>query len=215
MLTAEMPAGPVLLQKLRNMGLFLENDHFVYSSGRHGSCYVDSDGIVRDAPLLELCGQEIASRCRSSGIEAVVGVAAGGNPLAMRAASALRELAGRAVAAVMTGKSADGGIDIVYDDIQDLRGRRTLVVDDVLTTGGSVRKTVMSAERAGAHVVAAFVIVNRGADAPSAGVPFLGELLRLELPSWAADECPACRTGRPVNSSFGHGRAFLERRGRP
>src|SRR6266498_2641899 len=78
---------------------------------------------------------------------------------------------------------------------------RVLVVEDVMTTGGSTRETIQVARAAGAQVVGAASIVDRGAAAGSRetelGVPFAA-LLRIDLPTYDPDQCPLCAQGLPV-----------------
>ncbi len=74
---------------------------------------------------------------------------------------------------------------------------RVLVVEDVITTGGSTRETAKVAEAAGAHVIGAGAIVDRGTDAANLGLP-LQSLVRLEVPSWQADGCPLCAKGEAL-----------------
>src|SRR5207244_8580548 len=76
---------------------------------------------------------------------------------------------------------------------------RVLVVEDVLTTGGSTRETMQVANAAGARVVGAASIVNRSSTAEQSdlGVPFHA-LLAIALPTYEPDVCPLCAQGLPV-----------------
>ena len=73
---------------------------------------------------------------------------------------------------------------------------RVLVVEDVLTTGGSTRETMQVARAAGGHVVGAASIVNRARDV-ELGVPYVS-LVPIDLPTFEPDKCPLCAQGMPV-----------------
>jgi len=74
---------------------------------------------------------------------------------------------------------------------------RVLIVEDVITTGGSTLETARAAEAAGAHVVGAAAIIDRGADSVKLGLP-LQALVKLDVQSWQPDQCPLCAKGDPI-----------------
>ncbi|MEK7119123.1 MAG: phosphoribosyltransferase family protein, partial [Patescibacteria group bacterium] len=97
-----------------------------------------------------------------------------------------------------------------YDRL--VKGKNVLVIEDLTTTGGSVKKVVDSVREAGGNVVAVCVMVNRdpkNVTSSTVGAPFssLGELL-----ADAVDEgaCELCQKGVPVNTTVGHGKKFME-----
>lgn len=92
-----------------------------------------------------------------------------------------------------------------------------LVVDDVLTTGSSVKKVVELVRRYGAHVVGVAALCNRGDVSLSnlGDVPRLETLIQMSLKSWSEEECAAdgpCAKGIPINTSVGKGKEFLLRK---
>ena len=91
---------------------------------------------------------------------------------------------------------------------------RILVVDDILTTGGSVRKVVETTRSFGGNVVAVGVLCNRGGIKPEdvGGVPRLFALVNVKLDAWDEMDCPLCASGVPVNTDVGKGREFLARK---
>ncbi|MBA2259134.1 MAG: orotate phosphoribosyltransferase, partial [Acidobacteria bacterium] len=74
---------------------------------------------------------------------------------------------------------------------------RAVVVEDVITTGGSTRETMDVAVAAGAAVVAAASIIDRGTQPARLDVP-LFSLVRLDVPVYEPDKCPMCARGEPV-----------------
>lgn len=93
---------------------------------------------------------------------------------------------------------------------QLISGKTVLVVEDVLTTGGSAKKVVDAVREYGGTVVAVAAICNRGGiTAVDLGVPELYSLTNVSLSSWSEEECPLCRDGVPINTAVGKGREFL------
>ena len=76
-------------------------------------------------------------------------------------------------------------------------GQPTLVVDDVLTTGGSVQATIDAVRAGGGEPVGVGVVVDRTNGATDFGLPFFA-CIALEVPSYPADECPLCASGAPL-----------------
>lgn len=96
------------------------------------------------------------------------------------------------------------------------KGRKFLLMEDVLTSGGSFKRAKAAIERAGGKVVYGATILNRGGNtAAELGVKELFSVLDLRLPSWDAETCPMCRTGTLINLELGHGAAFVETHGQP
>ena len=197
-------AGAILAES----GAVIRDSHVVYTSGRHGSAYVNKDAVYPHTERVrELCGL-MAEAARPLGVEIVCGPAMGGIILAQWTGHHL------GLPAVYAEKAPEGGMALRrgYDAL--VRGRRVLVVEDVVNTGGSLADTIRAVRAAGGTVIAATALCNRGGvTAADLDVPALQALLELSLDSWAAEECPLCRRGVPVNTSVGKGREFLARRG--
>jgi orotate phosphoribosyltransferase len=101
-----------------------------------------------------------------------------------------------------------------YDQV--IKGKKTLVVEDLVTTGGSLRKVVEAARAAGADVVGAATICNRG-DVTKEMVgnpPEFISLLDVHLEQWPEHECELCKRGIPVNTEVGHGKQYLAKQSR-
>src|SRR5262245_12431184 len=76
-------------------------------------------------------------------------------------------------------------------------GDRVLIVEDVITTGGSTKETAAVAEAAGARVIGGASIIDRGSDPGGLGLP-LQSLVRLDVPTWDPEACPMCANAEPV-----------------
>ena len=182
------------LASLREVGAVLEG-HFQYASGRHGPLYVEKFRLLeRPEVTARLCAQ-IAQRFADEQIELVVGPTTGGILLAHETARALG-------APMFFAERGDHGGRVFERGFKFRPGQRTLVVDDVLTTGGSLRDTIEAVRAAGGEPVGVGIIVDRtnGAAAPDGkldGLPFFA-CIALDVPSYPAAECPLCAKGVPL-----------------
>ncbi|HXJ35328.1 MAG TPA: phosphoribosyltransferase family protein [Candidatus Eisenbacteria bacterium] len=185
----------------------ITGSHIVYTSGRHGSAYVNKDAVYPDtARVAELC-RFLADAAAPLRPEIVCGPAMGGIILAQWTGHHL------GIPAVYAEKADAGGMALRrgYDAL--VAGRRVLVVEDILNTGGSVKDAVAAVRAAGGDVAGVAALVNRGrVTAADVGVPALAALLDVELEAWDAAACPLCRDGVPVNTTVGKGREFLAKR---
>lgn len=206
-----------VLATLARVGALITGDHLVYTSGRHGSSYVNKDALYpHTAATSEVC-LRIAQRFAASGAEVVAGPTVGGVIMAQWTAHHLSALTGREVLAVYAEEEVGEGGDRRrlfrrgYDAL--VAGRRVLVVEDILTTGGSVRMVVAAAGEVGGVVVGVGALCNRGAvTAEAIGAPELFSLSEVPLESFAPEQCPLCAAGVPVNTRVGKGAGFVARR---
>ncbi len=174
---------------LRATGAVL-NGHFQLASGRHSAVYVEKFRIMeRPEATTALCGM-IAERFRESGAAVVVGPAMGGVILAFEIA---RQMGLRSIFAE---KDANGGLffDRGFALSED---EPVLVVDDVLTTGGSVRQVLALLEEAKARVVGISFLIDRTNGGVDFGPPLFA-CHRMDIESWPAADCPLCRQGLPL-----------------
>jgi orotate phosphoribosyltransferase len=192
---------------LAETGAIVTGSHVVYTSGRHGSAYVNKDAVYPHTDRVsELC-RFLADAARDARPEVVCGPALGGIILSQWTGHQL------GVLAVYAEKLPDGGLALRRGYDRLVAGRRVLVVEDVLNTGGSVRQAVAAVRAAGGEVVAVAVLCNRGGvTAADLDVPRLIVLVELSLESWDAVACPLCRDGVPIDTSVGKGREFLAAR---
>ncbi len=196
-----------VLKILEASGAVLTAGHFVYTSGKHGSAYINKDAVYPHTDQISKLCREIARRFASSPVEVVIAPVIGGVILSQWVASHLSELKGREVLAVYAEK---GGEEFLirrgYDRL--VRGKKVLVVEDILNTGGSVKKVVDATRAAGGDVLAVAALCNRGAVGSTdvGGIPEIFSLVNLSLEAWDPASCPLCQKGVPVNREVGKGK---------
>ncbi len=178
-----------VLDLFREAGALLEG-HFIYTSGRHGSKFIQAARVMQYPEYVDrLCGA-IADRFRDAGIGIVVGPATGGIVLAYATARHLR------CRCAFTEKDAEGGM-AVKRGIGIEPGVRVLVVEDVVTTGGSVKKTIAHLRSRGAEVAGVGVLIDRSAGEAQFDCAF-HSLAQLTLESFAPDDPRAAALPGPA-----------------
>ncbi len=195
------------LSVFESCGAIIRNSHLVYTSGRHGSAYVNKDALYpRTEVIADLCAR-MASEFALDRIDVVLGPALGGIILAQWTAHALQEQTGKPVLALFAEKADTPEGFILKRGYENLiAGKRTILVEDILTTGGSVKKVVGLAQSMGAVVVGVAALCNRGGiQASDLGTEKLVSLAEVALESWEASSCPLCAKGVPINKSLGKG----------
>jgi orotate phosphoribosyltransferase len=202
-----------VLEILENVGAF-RSGHFVFVSGLHADTYVNKNAMYPYTKEISRLCRGIAERFAGKNIEAVVGPATGGIILSQWVAHHLTEIEGRDVYGVYADKDGEGFvIKRGYNDL--IKGKNTLVVEDLVTTGGSLKKVIAAAREVGATVAGAVAVCNRGgvtADMIGAPPEFVS-LVSLDMEQWPAETCELCERGIPVNTDVGHGKEFLAHKG--
>ncbi len=201
-----------VLELLQKVGAFRAG-HFVFVSGLHADTYVNKNAMYPYTREMSKLCRSIAERFVGKNIEAVVGPATGGIILSQWVAYHLSELEGREVYGTYADKDGEGFvIKRGYDEI--IKGKNVLVVEDLVTTGGSLRKVIEASRGVGANVVGAVAICNRGGVTKEAigNPPEFTSLLTVHLEQWPESECELCKRGIPVNTDIGHGKEFLARK---
>ena len=207
------------LQILEKTGAIITNDHFVYTSGKHGSVYIRKDKLYPNTLLTSQVCKMIAQQVTTLQIEVVVGPSVGGIILSQWVTYHLSKLTKKNVLSVFTEKS--------YDDVQKfdrpqmfkrgydelVKGKRVLVVEDLTTTGNSVKKVVDQVKAAKGKMVGVFVLLNRNpkeVNRKLMGAPFRS-LSVFKAEAWDEKECPLCEKNIPINITVGHGKEFLKK----
>ena len=174
-------------------GALLEG-HFRLSSGRHSDRFVQKFRILEDPSLLEPVARALAERFRTLSPSVVVSAAVGGILLGYEVA---RQLGLKAIFV-----EKENGVPVLRRGFTLSPNDRALVVEDVVTTGFSVREVLDVVRRHGATLVGIGAVVMRG-EVPMAfdtedEVPTFA-LLELPMRSYGEDECPQCRAGVPLS----------------
>jgi orotate phosphoribosyltransferase len=177
-----------LVQLFRHSGALLDG-HFRLTSGLHSSGYLQCALVLQDPGRASTLGTALADRVRPLGATVVLSPALGGIVIGHEVG---RALGVRAIFA----ERQDGLLQLRRGFTLDASDR-VLVVEDVVTTGGSTRETLDVARAAGATPVGAAAIVDRTGAEPDLGVPFVA-LLRMTLPTYQPEACPLCAGGVPV-----------------
>jgi orotate phosphoribosyltransferase len=177
-----------LLDLFRRSGALLEG-HFRLTSGLHSSGYLQCALVLQHPAHAEALGRAIADRTRSFRPTAVLSPALGGVVIGHEVGRALGVRA-------LFAERQDGGLTLRRGFVI-AENDRVLVVEDVLTTGGSTRETMQVARASGGQVVGAASIVNRSGGRAEFEVPF-ASLLDIDLPTYEPDKCPLCAQGLPV-----------------
>jgi orotate phosphoribosyltransferase len=177
-----------VLRLFRESGALLEG-HFRLSSGLHSAGYLQCALVLQYPPRAEALGRALAATLAGHAATVVLSPALGGLIIGHEVA---RGLGVRAIFAERQEKvlMLRRGFSLSPED-------RVIVIEDVVTTGGSTKETMVVAEQAGASVVAAGSVIDRSGGNASLGVPF-ASLVTLSLPTYQPDDCPMCNEGRPV-----------------
>lgn len=189
----------------------LRDGHFLLKSGRHGDAYVEKFAVLSDpAATSELCGFWAATYGadedgEDTRVDLVSGPTTGGVILAFETG---RQLGVRAIFAEEV-RAADGAAHREFRrGFRIEPGERVLLVDDILTTGGSLLAMIPAIEAMGGRIVECLVLVDRSGGgtntltSPASGRAYpLRSLWRLDLPTYepGPDTCPRCADGTPLH----------------
>jgi orotate phosphoribosyltransferase len=178
-----------VLDALRDAGAILSG-HFQLTSGRHSDTYVQCARVLEDPALTTRLAAAMAEQVAGRGVDVVAAPAVGGVIIGFAVAQALgvRFIFSERQHGVMTFRRGFGVAP----------GERVLVVEDVVTTGGSVAEVIGLVRAAGAETVAVTSIIDRGGD-KAFDVELL-PLLQLEVESMEPHECRLCSAEIPIDS---------------
>lgn len=242
-----------IMSIFKNTNAIIKDSHLVYTSGKHGSAYVNKDAIYPYTMEISKLCMYLAEDFEDQEIDAIVGPVVGGVSLAQWTAYHLSKLQGKKILAICADKmelpSGKQLIDrlcdfmskeLVYKIIPSVEliagettihtdfvikrgqdkfvtGKQILVVEDILTTGGSVKKVVAAVRKIGGEVVGVAALCNRGGVTPEqlGDVPKLKALININLDAFEESDCPLCKGDIPINVSVGKGAEFLKEKGKP
>ena len=177
-----------LLNLFKQTGALLEG-HFQLTSGLHSSLYLQCALVLQYPEHADFIGRALAARFGDDRVDAVVAPAIGGIIVAHETA--------RAIGARALFAEREAGVMTLRRGFRLSRGERVLVVEDVVTTGGSTRETIQAVIDADGVVVGAGSIVDRSDGAADVGVRRQA-LLSLDVTAYQPEECPLCNDGVPA-----------------
>ena len=174
------------------------NGHFLLTSGLHSPHYVEKFNVLQHPKYTQQLCEAMAEKFKDAGIETVVGPVTGGILLAHETGKAL------GTRAIFT-ERVDGKMTF-RRGFSLHEGERVLIVEDIVTTGGSVREVVDVVNASGGHIVGVGLLVDRSGGTADFGVPNdqVQALLHLTVPTFKPEECPLCKQGIPMTERGSH-----------
>jgi orotate phosphoribosyltransferase len=164
--------------------------HFLLSSGLHSPVYWEKFQVLQYPKYTEKLCRLIAEHFGKSGVQVVAGPTTGGIILAYEVGRQL------GVRGIFAEKSQAGGREF-RRGFRIAPGERVLIVDDVMTAGGSLRGTVDAVKRLGGNIVGIGVLVDRSPEKLEFDVPFFS-CHRAEVITYPPERCPLCAAGIPL-----------------
>lgn len=177
-----------ILERFRETNALLDG-HFILSSGLHSPTYLQCALALQHPEDARAFGENIAAQYASTTIDTVASPAIGGLIIGFTTAMAL------GVRFIWTER--EQGQMTLRRGFSIKEGERVLVVEDVITTGGSTRECIAALKSNGANVVAAASIVDRSNGTADVGVPRIS-LVSLDVPTYDPRNCPMCAQGEPA-----------------
>jgi orotate phosphoribosyltransferase len=177
-----------VLDEFRQTGALLEG-HFQLTSGLHSTVYLQCARVLQFPEKAQTFGRAIAQKFANAGIQLVASPAIGGIVIGHEVA--------RALGARFIWTERESGEMTLRRGFTVSPGERTLVVEDVITSGGSTRETIEALKSAGADVVGAASIIDRSGGSVDVGVSRVA-LATLKVLSVEPSICDACKLGEPV-----------------
>lgn len=174
-----------LIDEFKKTGALLEG-HFQLTSGLHSTVYLQCARVLQFPEQAETFGRALAEKFKTAGIQLVASPAIGGIVIGHEVA--------RALGARFIWTEREAGEMTLRRGFTVSPGERTLVVEDVVTTGGSTRETIDALKQAGADVIAAASIIDRSAGKADVGVPRVA-LATLLVLAVEPENCDACKLG--------------------
>lgn len=174
-----------VIQIFKEAGALLEG-HFLLTSGRHSDRYMQCAQVLRYPAYTEKLCHVIADAFRDDQVDLVIGPAMGGILVSNETARQLK------VPSIFTER--ENGKMTLRRNFHIEEGQRILVVEDVVTTGGSVREVMDIVAESGGQLVGVGVLVDRSNGQVDLGAKFV-PVLQMEVISYEAADCPLCRTG--------------------
>jgi orotate phosphoribosyltransferase len=182
-----------VMQLFEQSGAYLKG-HFRLTSGLHSGEYLQCAKVLADPKSAELLGQALAGKIRTliaAPIDVVLAPAIGGLIIGHEVARAF------GVPFLFTERDPATGAMVLRRGFELTPGQRAIVIEDVITTGGSSKEVVDLVTRAGGQILAAGSIIDRSNGTADLGVPRVA-LEQLNVVTFDPQSCPLCEQGLPV-----------------
>lgn len=166
-------------------GAILEG-HFLLTSGNHSPLYLEKFQVLQHPEYTALMCKDLAELFAGDNVQLVVGPATGGILLAHEVGKNL------GTRAIFTER--ENGKMIMKRGFAIQPGERVLIVEDIVTTGGSIHEVINIVKEQGGEIVGVAMLVDRSGGKAEFGAPKKA-LLTLEVPTYAPDQCPLCKAG--------------------
>lgn len=177
-----------IVAMLKEAEVLLEG-HFLLTSGRHSDRYMQCAKIFQYAKYsVPLCG-ELARQYQDEGVELVIGPAIGAIQMSYEVG---KQLGVRNIFA-----ERENGVMTLRRGFTIEKGQRVLIVEDVVTTGGSVKEVMQLVREHGGVIVGIGSIVDRTGGKIDFGVPYRSAF-SMDITSYEPEDCPICKTGLPL-----------------
>ncbi len=177
-----------ILQLFKDTGVMMEG-HFLLTSGLHSPVYCEKFRMLQYPKHTETLCRLIADHFKDQNVRWVAGPTMGGIILAYEVAKILD------VRGIYAEK--EGNERVFRRGHPIVPGDRVLIVDDIITTGGSILEVIKAVQKVGGTIVGAGVLVDRSPEEINLGIPFFS-CLRTTTKTYQPDSCPLCKAGIPL-----------------
>jgi orotate phosphoribosyltransferase len=193
--------GPEV-EKIFESAQALLNGHFLLSSGNHSNRYLQCALVTQNPVIAAQLADALVQKINFDDVSIVLGPAVGGIVIAQEVAQAIARAGNTQVRAIFC-ERVDGKMALRRGfAIQP--GEKILAVEDVITTGGSVKEAMDLAKTLGGELVGVATFIDRSASTPDLGAPMTA-LLKVQAEMYTPENCPLCQQGIPANKPGSRG----------
>ena len=179
-----------VMKKFEQAGA-IKKGHFKLTSGVHSDTYIQCAQVMQYPGFMHNLCSELGRKFRGEDIDVIIGPAIGGIIIS----HVMAQVLGPWVRAIFTER--ENGKMTLRRSFEIKKDEKVLVVEDVTTTGGSVKEVIDIAKERGGQVVGVGVLIDRSGGRIDFGVK-MKSLLTLDIKSYQPEECPLCKKGIPV-----------------